>query len=218
MIDRPSIVEVISAYTPLRKSGKEFVGLCPLHSEKTASFYLNEDKGTFYCHGCHEGGDVIAFIQKIEGLDFKGAIAHLGITDQPRPTRAVIKKRETIRQASRKLEAWALSVSENIGTRMRGIGQREYMATKVLNELDSADEEILQNEVEGASREWFILATLEEDLLDPNRTVELWQERELIDQLVGDRRTYSNEEIKNMYPPLTDAYRKRLTRYVGGEA
>ncbi len=216
--ERPSIVEVVSGYTSLRRSGKEYTGLCPLHAEKTPSFTVSEDKGVFYCHGCHQGGDVIHFVELMEDTDFKGAIAHLGLTEETRPTPAEIKKQQLLRETSRNLTAWGLDMAERVGSLIRATDQREYMATKVLNELDSADKEFLQNEIERASREKIILTTLEEDLLDPNRVVDLWREKKLIEQLVGINRTYSNEEIENMYPPITDEHKQRLTGYVRGEA
>lgn len=92
------------------------------------------------------------------------------------------------------------------------------MAQKVLRELPGADKRLLQAEIRRAEREWEILSTLDEDLVDPKQVGSLWTDRESIEQLVGINRTYSNEEIENMYPPLTEAYRKRLTRYVRGEA
>ncbi len=214
---KPSIIEVVGRYVDLRRSGKELTGLCPFHTEKTPSFTVNEEKGFFYCHGCHEGGDAIRFIEKIENVDFKGAIEILGFDNQPRPTRTEIKKRQILERASRNLTVWALNVAERVGSRMREVGQREYRATKVLNELDSADREFLQNELERASREWIILTTLEEDLLDPIRVVDLWREKELIEQLVETNRTYSNEDIENMYPPITDDYKQRLAGCVRGE-
>ncbi len=199
MRDRPSIVEVISKYTELKRRGKEHVGLCPFHSEKTPSFYVNEDKETFYCHGCHEGGDVIAFIQKIEGFDFKGAIAHLGLTEKTRPTPAEIKRQQLLRETSRNLAAWALSVSEGIGTQMRELGQRAHMAQKVLKELPGANRKLLRGEIEKATRKWDILSTLEEDLLDPTQTATLWEDRETIERLVENSRTYTNEEINERF-------------------
>ena len=217
-MNRLSIVEVVGRYTELKRSGKEWRGLCPFHAEKTPSFFANEEKGVFRCHGCLEGGDVIRFIERMEGLSFPQALAHLGLTDQPKPTREKIKKRERVRQASRKLATWALSVSERVGTQMRELGQRAYMAQKVLRELPGADNRLLWAEIRGTEREWEILSTLDEDLVDPKQVGSLWTDQESIEQLVGINRTYSNEEIENMYPPLTEAYRKRLTRYVRGEA
>lgn len=64
------IVDVISEVVVLKKSGKEHVGLCPFHSEKTPSFTVNQEKKVFYCHGCHEGGNVFSFIIKHNGISF----------------------------------------------------------------------------------------------------------------------------------------------------
>ena len=198
-LDKPPILEIVTQYVDLRRQGRNYVGLCPLHAEKSRSFSVDEEKGLFYCYGCHEGGDVIRFIEKIENMDFKGALAHLGLADQPKPTRAAIKKRETIRQASRNLVAWALALSERIGTRMRENGLRAYTAWKVLRELPEADERLLQATIEKATREWQILSTLEEDVLNPTQTATLWEEREMIERLVENNRTYTNEEINERF-------------------
>ena len=181
MHDRPNIVENVSRYTDLNRHGKQCLGLCPLHAEKTPSFTVNEEKGVFYCHGCHEGGDVIRFIEKVEGVDFKGALAHLGLTDQPKPTRAKIKKREAVERASRNLATWALSVSESIGARMRELGQRAYRARKVLRELPGADEDPLLDEIENCERQWDILQVLDDDLHDPAFLLELWKQRDSVE-------------------------------------
>ena len=180
-----NIAEVVSRHVDLRRQGKELTGLCPLHKEKTPSFTLNEEKGVFYCHGCHEGGDVITFIQKIEGLTFLQALAHLGLSDQPKITREKLRKLQTVKRASRNLRAWARSLSERIGTRMRESGNRAYMAEIILRELPGADKELLRDEIKRATREWHILSTLEEDVLDPKQTVTLWKDREDIERLVG---------------------------------
>ena len=71
------IVTLVEGYTRLRKSGARFVGLCPFHQEKTPSFGVSPDRGTFKCFGCGEGGDAIAFVEKQENLDFVGAIEFL---------------------------------------------------------------------------------------------------------------------------------------------
>ena len=61
-----SIVDVISEYVQLRKRGKNYIGLCPFHNEKTPSFTVTEEKQIYHCFGCHEGGNVFKFL-----MDFK---------------------------------------------------------------------------------------------------------------------------------------------------
>lgn len=70
VISQNDIVEVISEYVQLKKSGRNFMGLCPFHREKSPSFCVSMDKQIFKCFGCSVGGNVISFIMKIENLDF----------------------------------------------------------------------------------------------------------------------------------------------------
>lgn len=72
-----SIVDVVGEYVALRRVGRNFVGLCPFHSEKSGSFNVRDDKGRFKCFGCGAGGDVFKFVQDIEHLDFVGAVERL---------------------------------------------------------------------------------------------------------------------------------------------
>ncbi len=67
---RNDITDVVSSYVTLKRRGRNFVGICPFHSEKTASFNVYPENGSFYCFGCGVGGDVITFIEKIENLDY----------------------------------------------------------------------------------------------------------------------------------------------------
>src|SRR5581483_1466856 len=71
------IVALVEGYTRLRKSGSRYVGLCPFHQERTPSFGVSPERGTFKCFGCGEGGDAITFVEKKENLDFGGAIEWL---------------------------------------------------------------------------------------------------------------------------------------------
>lgn len=68
------IVDVISQYISLKRSGRNYFGLCPFHNEKSPSFSVSPDKQIFHCFGCGVGGNVISFISKIEGIGFKEAI------------------------------------------------------------------------------------------------------------------------------------------------
>src|SRR6266487_3019397 len=71
------IVAVVEGRTRLRKTGSSYKGLCPFHQEKTPSFSVMPERGTFHCFGCGEGGDAIDFVEKTEQLDFVGAIEWL---------------------------------------------------------------------------------------------------------------------------------------------
>ncbi|MEO0247206.1 MAG: DNA primase [candidate division WOR-3 bacterium] len=72
-----SIVDVISNYVNLKKTGKSYRGLCPFHVEKTPSFYVDPDKGLFHCFGCGASGNVFTFLMKKEGLTFAEAVREL---------------------------------------------------------------------------------------------------------------------------------------------
>ncbi|MGN1299709.1 MAG: DNA primase [Candidatus Scatovivens sp.] len=68
------IVDVISQYLPLKRSGRNYFGICPFHSEKSPSFSVSPERQYFHCFGCHVGGDVFSFISKIENVSFKESI------------------------------------------------------------------------------------------------------------------------------------------------
>lgn len=71
------IESVISPYVNLRRRGKNLVGLCPFHNEKTPSFTVYPENGSFYCFGCGVGGDVITFVRRMENLDYMEAVKQL---------------------------------------------------------------------------------------------------------------------------------------------
>ena len=77
VISQNDVVEVISEYVTLKKSGRNYMGLCPFHREKSPSFCVSMDKQIFKCFGCSEGGNVISFIMKTENLDFWDAVEML---------------------------------------------------------------------------------------------------------------------------------------------
>lgn len=74
---RLDIVDLVSQYVVLKKQGRNFVGLCPFHSENTPSFIVSPEKQIYHCFGCHEGGNGINFLMKIENLSFPEAIEKL---------------------------------------------------------------------------------------------------------------------------------------------
>ncbi len=71
------IADEIGLVVHLQKSGKTLKGLCPFHSERTPSFYVNRETQTFHCFGCNEGGDVFSFVQKQQGLEFRDTLHYL---------------------------------------------------------------------------------------------------------------------------------------------
>ncbi len=68
-----AIEQIIGDYIPLKQAGMNWKGLCPFHQEKTPSFMVSQDKQIWHCFGCNEGGDVITFVQKYEGMEFREA-------------------------------------------------------------------------------------------------------------------------------------------------
>ncbi len=72
-----NIVDIISEYVQLRKRGKNYIGLCPFHSEKTPSFTVSEEKQIFHCFGCHTGGNVFKFLTEFHKISFVEAVQEL---------------------------------------------------------------------------------------------------------------------------------------------
>lgn len=77
VIEKNNILDVVSPYVKLKKSGNSYIGLCPFHSEKTPSFSVSEQKNIYHCFGCGEGGTAINFIMKMENVSFTEALENL---------------------------------------------------------------------------------------------------------------------------------------------
>src|SRR5271154_2818745 len=91
------IVALIGEHTALKRVGRRFVGLCPFHGEKTASFSVNAEEGLYYCFGCQVSGDAISFVRAMEGCDFVEAVERLaaraGITIQAEDNPEAVRER-----------------------------------------------------------------------------------------------------------------------------
>ena len=75
--EKLDIVDIISGYIKVEKAGINYKAKCPFHNEKTPSFFISPTRQSFYCFGCGEKGDIFSFVEKFEGLDFKGALETL---------------------------------------------------------------------------------------------------------------------------------------------
>jgi hypothetical protein len=195
--NKPSIVEVIGRRLELRKAGKEYKGLCPFHSERNPSFTVNEDKGLFYCFGCGAFGDVFDFIQKLDGLSFREALAALGMSTfhAVRPA-----KNDRVKQTAAQISAWANTQTDRANYLLREIGQRLQLA-KDIGWTEEADI---------CSREWEILSDLAEDLQQVKLVIELYKNRAQIEALLVDADLNQPED----FPPLTEEYRAMVKSYL----
>ena len=77
VLEKVNILDIVSQYVKLRRTGRNFVGLCPFHKEKTPSFTVNTEKQIYYCFGCHEGGNAVNFLAKYERTTFSEALETL---------------------------------------------------------------------------------------------------------------------------------------------
>lgn len=112
---------LVGRYTEIKQRGRRQVGRCPFHGEKTPSFYVDDDKGLFYCFGCKKGGDLLRFAQDIENLEFTEALdflAELAGIELPKmghrgPGRDVIEQLRAINQSASDFYARQLRLHES---------------------------------------------------------------------------------------------------------
>lgn len=105
--ERAPIFQVVSEHVTLKQAGQYWKGTCPFHDEKTASFTVSPERGIFYCFGCHEGGDVIAFIGKIENCPpFEAAkfLAERYNIELPQEVLAALPSEQTVDNKKRYFE------------------------------------------------------------------------------------------------------------------
>jgi DNA primase len=74
---RANIVDIVSSYLPLKQQGRNFIGLCPFHNEKTPSFSVNQENNVYHCFGCKAGGNVVQFVMEMERLSYPDALLHI---------------------------------------------------------------------------------------------------------------------------------------------
>jgi len=133
------ILPLVEDYVRLRKAGGTYKGLCPFHQERTPSFTVTPARGTFKCFGCGEGGDAISFVEKIENVDFVGAIEHLGRRfgvqidyEEISPEADAARRRKE--RLSQLLERATTFYERMLWDSEHGAKAREYLASRGLGE------------------------------------------------------------------------------------
>jgi DNA primase len=141
--DSVDIVDIISGYVSLKKTGKNHVGLCPFHAEKTPSFSVNPDKQIFHCFGCGVGGDAFKFLELQEGLTFPDAVKQLanrsGITLPAENAFRKDKKTEDERAALLTIVAEAAEYFRKELEGPAGSAARAYLAKRGVSEASAMD-------------------------------------------------------------------------------
>lgn len=130
--ERVSIVDVIGEYVSLKRSGANFTGLCPFHGEKTPSFNVNPAREIFHCFGCGAGGDVFAFVMRLEGISFPDAVRKLaqraGVAIEERPLTPAELRAKSERDEQRAiLDLAARHYRELLTRRPEGAAGRSYL-------------------------------------------------------------------------------------------
>ena len=131
------IVDVVSSYLPLKRSGRTFKALCPFHQEKTPSFIVHPEKQIFHCFGCGAGGNVLSFVMKYENLTFPEALRNLAgrVNYQlPEPTR---RAPEEISESEGLYEVYRLAqeyYSANLKHPEKGAAARAYLKKRGFGE------------------------------------------------------------------------------------
>ena len=133
------VVEVISVYTDLRRSGARFTGLCPFHDERTPSFSVDPQEKLYHCFGCGVGGDVIRFVEEKEGLSFADAVESLAdrygveLEREQEDPRAEEQRRKRAR-LSELLERTAGFYAAFLREAPRAVRARDYLAERGLGD------------------------------------------------------------------------------------
>lgn len=132
------IVDIISSYVNLKKSGSNYVGLCPFHNEKTASFSVSGNKQMYYCFGCGAGGNVYTFIMEYENLSFPEALQQLaeraGITLPEQSDTAEDRQRRNTRDRILEIYKLAAQYFYALLNSERGKEGKKYLLQRELTE------------------------------------------------------------------------------------
>lgn len=141
-----SILEVVSGYVRVEKSGSQYKARCPFHNEKTPSFYVSPSRSSYHCFGCGESGDIFKFVEKMESLEFKDALKILA--DRAGVTLGKMRKEDDSRMLSLMESArqfFEISLTESIE------------AKKYLHDRGLTDESISTFKIGYTKKDWRLL-------------------------------------------------------------
>ncbi len=131
---RVDVVKLVSEYVTLKKAGRNWIGLCPFHQEKTPSFTVSADKQIFYCFGCGEGGNAVTFLMKVNHLTFPEAIRSLagrvGVSLPERPSTPQETARRGLREALYEVNRKAAAFFRQALAAPAGRSARDYLAER----------------------------------------------------------------------------------------
>ncbi len=131
--DRISLVEVVSSYVSLKRAGRNHLGLCPFHDEKTPSFTVSDERGLFHCFGCGAGGTVFNFLMRVERLEFPEAVEQLAKrAGVALPARGADDPAAALRERLYAANAEAETFFRQVLASPDGEGARRYLAGRGL--------------------------------------------------------------------------------------
>lgn len=200
--ERLDIAEVIGSYVKVEKSGANFKARCPFHNEKTPSFFVSTARQTFYCFGCGAKGDVISFVEKFEGLDFKGAVKSLAERAGIDFSQVKFSKESDIDSSQKEklleiMELATLSYESELGKNKEAL---QYIKSRGLT-----DESIKKWRIGFARDEW---RGLSDELLSKSTiTKELLFEAGLIKKVEASDKYYDTFRGRIMFPISDAAHR-----------
>lgn len=137
VLESVDLLDLVGETVDLRRSGREFLGLCPFHDESNPSFRVDADKGLFYCFGCQVGGNVIQFLQRRDGLTFPEAVRRL----QDRVHEPTLTAETAVPLHSRANAHRQFLVERETDRRIRVIKRRIY---ELSGQLDPRQREVSQ--------------------------------------------------------------------------
>ncbi len=229
--EKIDIVDLVSTYVPLKRSGRNYKGLCPFHNEKTPSFMVSPELQIFKCFGCGKGGDIFKFIMEIEGVDFPEALKILadkaGVTLDYESSEKY-KKEKSIKQKIIEINTITeryyhlLLTKHKYGKKARDYLKNRNVTEEMIKEFElgyapnswSALTKFLQKK--GYSKDDIVLAGLakyknnKKDTYDVFRARLMFPLKDHLDRVVGfsARALLSNQEPKYINSPETPVFHK----------